>query len=198
MKVVYVRESKSRGYTVLGIDAGEGARAYTVETSLYVRIGAPLSSDELDERAFADVSFSDECYRATKKALSLLAFSDKNRRTLSLKLLRDGFSRDAVDAAVADMLRNGYINERRQLERLIETEIRINLSGRRKLVPKLVAKGYSKSDVEETLDELIESGALDLEAAAKELVLKKLGESPAEDDVKRLLYKNGFSGDYDL
>ena len=74
-------------YTVLGIDSGEGARAYTVATSVYAAIGAPIASEEISDTAFSDIAFADECFRATKKALSLLALADNNRKNLRAMLL---------------------------------------------------------------------------------------------------------------
>ncbi len=194
-KIAFIRQSKNRGYTVLGINSGDGAVAYTVEDSLYARLGAPLPSDGVSEEDFADIVLADEIFRATKKALALLTYSDNNSRTLKIKLARAGFSREAAEAAIEDMLRHGYINEERQLERLILTEAKMKLSGRGKFTPKLIAKGYKRGDIEAVTDKLVESGALDFEEIKAELIRKKLGDTPDECEVRGLLYKNGFFAD---
>ncbi len=194
-KIAFIRQSKNRGYTVLGINSGDGAVAYTVEDSLYARLGTPLPSDGVLEEDFADIVLADEIFRATKKALALLTYSDNNSRALKMKLLRAGFSREASDAAVEDMLRHAYINEERQLERLILSEAKTKLSGRGKFIPKLMAKGYKKSDIENVTDKLVASGELDFEEIKEVLIRKKLGDSQDSTEIKKLLYKNGFFAD---
>ena len=193
MKVVYVRDSKNKGYTVLLIDSGEGAVAYTVPTSVYFSVGSPITGQTLSEDDLISVKYSDECYRATKKALSLLAFSDNNVKNLKAKLVRAGFSREVADEAVLEMQRNGYINERRQLERLIISEATSKLVGPAKIIPKLVAKGYKRSDVVDVIDELTEDGKIDFEKIKHTLIEKKLGADPDSPEVRMLLYKSGFS-----
>lgn len=193
MKIVYIKESKSAGYTVLGIDLGEGAKPYTVPLAIYAEIGAPVRGAEISDGDFLGVAYADEVYRATKKALSLLAYADNNIKNLKLKLIRAGFSRDAADAASEEMQRNGYINEARQLERLILSEANSNLKGRALIVPKLVSKGYKKDEVEAVLDALLESGEIDFAEIKERLISKKLGESADSEAVKKLLYKNGFN-----
>lgn len=193
MKAVYVRASKNRGYTVLGVDSGEGARAYTVPDSLYVQIGSPLGGTELDDGDFSAVALADETFRATKKALSLLAYADNNLYNLKMKLRRAGFSKEATDQAVAEMQRDGYVNEQRQLERLILSEVRAKLTGPRLIIPKLLAKGYKRDDIESALDTLLSDGQIDFEQVKSELIKKKLGDSASHEDVKKLLYKHGFN-----
>lgn len=192
VKVVFVRESKNAGYTVLGINAGEGAVSYTVETSLYMRIGAPLASDVIGEEHFSLIVASDEIFRATKKALAILSYSDNNCFNLTRKLKSFGFSRDAVEATVEDMLRHGYVNEQKQLERLILNEAKTKLTGRAKFIPKLIAKGYKRSDIESVTERLIESGEIDFDAIKDELIERRLGDGADKDEVKKLLYKSGF------
>ncbi len=193
MKLLYVRQSKNRGYTILGINSGEGAVSYTVPDTLYMNIGAPLPSDTVSDVAFLDVKLADEIFRATKKALSFLSYADNNARVLKLKLTRSGFSREAAEAALEDMLRHGYINEERQLERLILAEAKMKLTGKAKFIPKLIAKGYKRSDIEAVTEKLSESGEVDFEEIKAELIKRKLGDEPDCEEVKKLLYKNGFS-----
>ncbi len=195
MKLVYIRDSKSKGYTVLGINSDGATAAYTVESSLYANIGAPLPSDEISEEHFSDIVYSDGLFRATKKALSLLSYSDNSGATLAAKVRRAGFSAEIAEACVEDMMRHGYINEQRQLERLIAAEVNFKLCGRAKLIPKLMAKGYKRCDIEAVTDRLIESGEIDFDRVRAELIQKKLGDSPEDGDVRALLYKSGFYAD---
>ena len=196
MKVVYVRASKNRGYTILGIDSGEGAHAYTVPDSLYAQIGSPLCGIQIGDGDFTAVVLADESLRATKKALSLLAYADNNLYSLKMKLRRAGFSVEATEQATAEMQRNGYVDEGRQLERLISSEVRLKLTGPRLIIPKLVAKGYKSDDVRSVLEALLYDGQIDFEEAKQTLIRKKLGDSASHEDVKKLLFKHGF-GTYD-
>ena len=192
MKLVYLKESKSRGYMTLGIDLDDGVKLYTVPLSVYSEIGAPMRGAVLSDADFSGVRYADEVYRATKKALSLLAYADNNVRNLKIKLLRAGFSRDAIEAVTEDMQRNGYINEARQLERLILSEANLSLKGRDAIVPKMVSKGYKRDEVESVLSALLESGEIDFAAIKERLIAKKLGTDTDAESVKKLLYKNGF------
>ncbi len=195
LKLIYVKDSKNSGYTVLGIARDDGARAYTVETTLYMRIGSPLPSDVISDEEFADITLSDEKFRSTKKALSLLTYSDNNRVSLLRKLRVAGFSSKAIESTVDDMQRLGYINEERQLERLILAEAKIKLTGRARFIPKLMAKGYKRSNIEAVTARLSESGELDFDEIKAELIRKKLGDCCDEAELKKLLYKHGFLSD---
>ena len=87
------------------------------------------------------------------------------------------------------MVVRGFVNDRRQLARLILSETK-RLQGPLKFIPKLISKGYSKSDIEIVLDELFNSGELDLDAAREELI--KRAEGLSYEERAKLLYKNGF------
>ena len=134
---------------------------------------------------------SDEYCRATKKALNILSYADNNRRNLSAKLSRGGFSREVCQRVVSDMVSHGYIDERRQLERIILVEANTKLRGPMKIIPTLVAKGYSSSDVRGVMTSLVESGEIDFKANAKALLNKKLPDGDAEER-RQFLYKNGY------
>ena len=90
------------------------------------------------------------------------------------------------------MLSVGYINERRQLERLILSEANLKLRGPAKISAHLASKGYSSRDIREVLTSLCESGEIDFKANAKKLVEKKLPEDSGEDEKKSFLYRNGY------
>lgn len=188
----FVREAKDTRLLLLGIiGEGESAR-YTVYASTFAEIGSPSVGDFLDEWQMSVIKRGDELVRAKKKALNILAYADNNRRNLAVKLLRAGFGRDVVDAVCDEMIALGYIDERRQLERIILDEANRKLRGPLKIVPALVAKGYSSSEVKETLHALVESGEIDFKRNAKLLLDKKLSDDFGEEEVKKILYKNGY------
>ena len=124
----YIREIKDTSLLLLGI-VGEGEFAdYTVNSTLYAEIGSPSVGDTIDSSSLSAIKYADELYRAKKKALSILAYSDNNQKNLKAKLLRAGFSHEISDRVCEKMVSYGYINEKNQLERLILIEQRVRNS----------------------------------------------------------------------
>ena len=188
----YIREQKNSHLLSLGIYEGEESVSYTVNAATYEAVGCPLRGDELDPSQLSAIKYTDRLIRARKKALSILAFADNNRRTLTTKLARAGFDREITSIVVEEMLSHGYIDEERQLERLILNEANVKLRGAGKLIPALVAKGYSSSDVRKVLTRLVEDGEIDFKKNAKKLLEKKLSPDADSEEKKKLLYKNGY------
>ena len=191
MKISYIREKKDTHLLCLGIDgAGESAR-FTVSRSVYAAVGRPAVGEELTDQAYAELSYADGLYRAEKKALSLLSFADNNERTLYAKLLRAGFDKDIARDVCEKMVSLGYIDERRQLERLITREAERSLCGRQKIYEKLRAKGYDSRLIREVTEGLISRGELDFEEN-REKLLSSLPEDASEEEIKKTLYKHGY------
>ena len=189
----YKREIKDTGLLLLGI-VGEGESAdFTVSSSLYLEIGAPSVGDSIGDAEFSAIKYADELYRARKKALNILAYADNNQKNLKAKLLRAGFGYEVSSQVCEEMISHGYINEQNQLERLITLEANQKLRGPSRILPALVTKGYSPSDVKEVLCRLVESGEVDFKKNARLLVNKKLPEDADREEIKKLLYKNGFT-----
>ena len=115
-----------------------------------------------------------------------------NKKNLATKLYRAGFGRDTVSAVTAEMEGLGYIDERRQLERIILNEANLKLRGPRKIIPTLAAKGYSTSDISSVMSALVDSGEIDFSRNARILAEKKLPDDADSEEKKKLLYKNGY------
>ena len=187
----FIREAKDSRLLSLGIIEGEESARYTVGESVYSEIGRPAVGDDLSETDMSAIRSADEIYRAEKKALSLLSYADNNRRTLRQKLLRAGFGAEIVNTVCEKMVDLGYIDENRQLERLILVEANTKLRGPQRIIPSLVSKGYSLSDVKAVMHALVESGELDFKKNAKALINKKLPDADIEEK-RKFLYKNGY------
>ena len=190
--VSYIRTSKDQKLLLLGIIEEGESNNYTVNLSAFRDIGAPSVGAELDSSQMSGIRYTDELIRAKKKALNILAYADNNKKNLSLKLYRAGFSREIVDSVCSDMVEHGYVNEERQLERIILNEANIKLRGPMKITPALVAKGYSMAQVKSVMNRLVESGEIDFSLNAKRLLDKKLPDGGDNEEVKKILYKNGF------
>ena len=191
-KVLYIKPSKSGATYLLGILTEEGEERFKIPSTLYRAIGSPQRGGILTDEELSDVRAADEEQRATKKALSLLSYADSSERALALKLRRAGYSNSAATEAARDMVMHGYIDEHRQLLRLVEREANVSLAGPLKLLPKLVGKGYTADGVRSALRELISDGTVDLSENARRLIEKKLGENPSDEERKKLLYKYGY------
>lgn len=185
-----IREIGDKGLLSLAI-GGEESANYTVNAVLYAEIGSPSVGDALTDEQIYTIREYDEYFRAKKKALSILAYADNNRRNLALKLSKAGFPRELCDRVVSEMVSLGYIDEKRQLERLITVEANGKLRGPLRIIPALVNKGYSSSDIRAVMHELTESGEVDFRKNAKALLDKKLPVADPEEK-KKFLYKNGY------
>lgn len=188
----YIREQKDSHLLSLGVVEGGETVLYTVNAETYEAVGSPAPRCHLTESQLSAIKYTDSLIRAKKKALSLLAFSDNNRRTLMTKLLRAGFSREISESVVSEMVALGYVNEERQLERIILDEANRKLRGAGKIIPALTAKGYSSTDVRSVLSRLVQEGQIDFKENAKTLIAKKLPEDADPEEKKKLLFKNGY------
>lgn len=187
----FVRQIKDTKLLLLGIvEEGESA-TYTVTLETYENIGSLSAGDFIDETALVSIKYADEYIRAKKKALNILAFADNNRRQLTDKLRRAGFSREIAQEICEEMVSLGYVNELRQLEIIVLNEANIKLRGPVKIMAALSAKGYSSRDIRTAISNLTERGELDFKRNA-ELLLEKKMTSGDEDEKKKILYKNGY------
>ena len=192
MHVVYVRPSRTKGYIRIGIDSDGERINLTVSESEYKDAGSPMCRDEVDSDSYAILLNANDGYKARLRALRILEYSTNSERSLFRKLRASGYSRELCEEVAGEMKGYGYLDDLRQLRRLVELEVTRNMTGPRKLVPKLVAKGYSASDIRATIDELSDSGVIDF-SLAREALIEKRCEGLSEEDTKKILYKNGYT-----
>ena len=111
---------------------------------------------------------------------------------LYTKLRARSISDKTANEVVSEMLALGYIDEQRQLARLISDEANRKLLGPRKITPKLISKGYSMSSIREALEGLVNLGEIDFGENRDRLLEKHLGDSLDEEEIKKLLFKYGY------
>ena len=190
MKLKNIKSSNVKNYLVLFVDKGDGTELFCVSENQYERIGSPLIGDEITDGQYGLLSSLKEEWLAVKRALNILSYGDNSRSSLFAKLRKAGFSSDVSKRTVEQMVVLGYIDEKRQLRRLISYEVNKSLSGPRKFTSKLYSKGYSAASIREVTEELIRSGEIDFAEARRALVEKY---SPTtEEEEKALYYKRGF------
>jgi len=192
-KLDYIRISKDKKLLLLGVsEEGERYR-FTVSEGMYISIGSPTNGSILSDEELSLIKKEDERIRASKKALSLLSYSDNNEKQLTQKLVRSGFSFELSDSVAKEMVSLGYIDEDRQLCRLILKEANTNLLGYRRILPKLIFRGYSSKKIKEVTERLVKDGEISFKENAKKLIEKRLSKNATTEEKKTLLYKNGYS-----
>jgi hypothetical protein len=140
MKVIYIRDSKSRGYLRIGISVGEEKKEYTLSEREYRGELSLLVGDEVSDGALSRLIECDMKYRAKLSALRILSYGDNNEKVLKAKLISKGISQKAAHEVAREMVSLGYINERRQLEVLVEKEVLRELRGPRAVYMRLMKK----------------------------------------------------------
>ena len=152
----------------------------------------PHKGASIDENSLYALTLGDEYYRAKRASLSILSYGDNNEKTLHTKLRTRGISDEVAADVVREMVSLGYIDELRQLERLIIEAANRKLLGPRKIVPRLVSKGYRLADIKAVFASLCGSGEIDPNENKERLLDKNLGDARDTEQVKKLLYKYGY------
>ena len=192
MTVIYIKEAASKGYLKIGVRAGEQKHSFVISQKQYELIGSPEIKENLTRDTISELEYYDMLYRAKLKAMRILSYGDNSARTLIRKLRLAGFTPDIADTVTKDMVSLGYINTSRQLDRLVSSAVNTSCLGKRKIIPKLIAKGYDRVDIEKAIDRLLSTGEIDF-SLARERLIEKLGDNPTEEEIKKVLYKNGHS-----
>ncbi|MBQ7363818.1 MAG: RecX family transcriptional regulator [Clostridia bacterium] len=189
-KVLYVKESRVRGYVILGISDGGESSSFTVNKITYSAIGSPIRGSELPNEELPQLMTEDEQFRALRRALSILSFGDNSKRALDAKLRRAGFSQGAREYAVRECEGHGYINEERQLEAKILSLANGKLHGQYYLRARLARAGFDISSVDAVIRRLVDMGEVDFSANLERLAEEK-GVS-GEEELRALAYKYGY------
>lgn len=187
MTISFLRASARQGYTTLGVSVDGETKKYTVPDRAVATL---FRGYELDPLEYEEIVRLDEERRAQDKAASLLSASDKSRSTLRMRLSSLGFSRESAEGAVEECVRLGYLNEERQLRRLISREALVSLRGPKYIVRKLASKGYAISDIRRIISELTESGEIDFSDSFARLAEKRGATDP--ESLRALAYKYGY------
>ena len=151
-----------------------------------VSINTELSVEELKELIYVS-----ECYRAKEKAVWYLSRGDLSEKALFEKLKRS-FSEKAAAFALSQMVKRGYVNDRRYAENLAKKFAGQNVSARAS-IGKMLEKGVPLDLAKEVLQG---SKGTDSERAYKLLCSKYKNKTESEDDRRRTiaaLQRRGFS-----
>lgn len=181
-----------QGYISITVSEGGEGKTYTVRASVYEELGSPKKAAVLTEENMHTLRDADEYYRGKRAALSILSYGDNNAKTLLEKLRRRSISDQTGEKIIKEMISLGYIDERRQLERLILEDSNRKLLGPRKMMPRLLAKGYKSADIKEVYSNLTRTGEVNLGENKEKLLEKHIGTDRDDEEVKRILFKYGY------
>ena len=195
MKIKTLKINEKSKCVLIGIEGENGYKSYKVSESFYIDIGAPEIGASLLSDTVALVEEENEYHEALKKALSLLEYSDNSKSMLFKKLLMRKVNKDAARYAVKRCVALGYLDEERQLKRLVSDLANNSLLGKNKIVAKLVAKGYLTTDVYKIIAILLDEGEIDFEHNKQKLIEKHSAVCGDEEALTKLLYKHGFKDD---
>ena len=190
MKVIYIRPLRDRGYLSIGFSNGEEKLSFSLSEGEYRELGSLLIGDETDD--IEPFIYCDKKYKARRYALRILEYGDNSESLLKKKLIMKKIPRDIADIVVREMVSLGFVNERRQLERMVESLANKSLFGRRKILARLISKGYSKSRIYEVIEHLISHGVIDFQKTREALIEKKLSHDASDEEIRELMYKYGY------
>lgn len=191
MIVIYIKDTE-RGYMRVGVADGEKKSSFVISEREYRESGEVRPRDEISDEMLEFFTKCDMRYKAKKRALNILSYGDNSERMLKRKLYTAGISRDIIDEVAEEMRSLGYINSERQISRLVINEVTLHSFGPGKIIPKLVSKGYDRSEVQRVISELVSRGEVDFSEARARLLRAKLSEDADDEERKKLLYKYGY------
>jgi SOS response regulatory protein OraA/RecX len=190
-KVLFIKPIPAHKRVQIGIENDDGETVVLkVRESTYTSLGAPERGKEISDSTFDSLKREDELLRAYRKAVGWLADSDRSRFELKRKLYAQGFTSQIIDVVLDKCEEYGYLDENRQLERLVEREANRKLRGRYYIRRKLISKGYRASAIDRVTDQLVENGEIDFNANFERLVQKR-GDGD-EDKIMTLKYRYGY------
>ena len=190
IKILSIKETKEKNILSLLIFKGEDTSRYTLD-SAFVKTMQLSPGDEITEEMLSEISSRAEYVGAKRRALSILSYADNSKATLRQKLRQAGVGRECAERVTEEMVSLGYIDEHRQLERLVSRLAGESLFGPKKIMARLVSKGYAGASVRQAMRLLTERGEVDF-AESRRLLLEKYGVSDGTEEASKLLYKNGY------
>jgi len=152
-------------------------------------------ADVIGKETFCRIAEYSEMCEAVTKTLRILADGMYSIRALTDKLARSGFSKEAIEAAVALALKRGLIDELSQAEAIAERQASKLHRGRSRVIRELTAKGYPSGIASRAADSVPIS--VYREALEVSLMKKCRGVIPTEkaerDKITASLVRLGFS-----
>lgn len=167
---------------------GEFAFGLSRITAAWLQVGQQLSSEKV-----SDLKAQDTQEVAYQRALLLLSFRPRSSAELRQRLKRLGFHEDAIESAVARLLRSGLVDDTRFAKEWAENRNEFRPRSRRALEYEMRQHGLGREEIDRALEGLDEN-SLALQAARK--YARKLQGLRSADFYRRLygfLSRRGFN-----
>ncbi len=176
----------------VSLDDGERVkkRSFLTTKADYEAVGMPCAEETLFYEDYMILAREADRALAKERAYMILASGDNTKKGLYQKLRKKGFSSDASQYAVTEMVSCGSLREDEYLRRALSYYSEEKLYGRRKTLASLLARGFSPDEIREAIRSAEESGELDFEESKRQLLLSK-GELTPEEK-KKLLFRYGY------
>lgn len=194
MKEATLLQVDARGdefFLRLSFSDGESERTQLlrVREEEYRAVGEPTAGALLLAEDLRILSFRENAKKAYERAVKILASADNTRRALQRKLVERGFTAAEAESAVERLAAEGYLNEDEMLLRQFAVFAK-RMWGPLKFMPSLLAKGFSREDIDRVQARAEEEGVYRADEIRKELFEKFAPADKAE--ARALLYRFGF------
>lgn len=150
------------------------------------RIGVGSLPYELSLEQFDSLEYSSRLWSAVKKALDLLSYGDCSKRRLTEKLIQRGFARELSEDAADYAERLGYIDEKGQLSRAVDS-LAAKGYGRSRIKQELVKKGISREVISDELEILLDG--IDFDDSLTTLLERKVDFTRLDSTPEGLKYR---------
>lgn len=140
--------------SILGDGGKSERRKFLLFTEQYLELGL-FRGAVIDEDTFEKIEELSKKCAAIRKGSDLLAYSSSSRVRLAQRLRSKGIDRESAEDAAAHLQRLGAINERADIERLIQSGLK-KLWGKRRIYRELCAKGYERDIISDELSKIDE------------------------------------------
>ena len=160
---------------------------------------------EWDESLEEQLRKKDVSWKAKNRALGLLASRARSAFEIRQRLRRKDYPEDAIDYALSELERLGYLDDRAFAEMFVRDRLNLRPRGSRLLMRELRAKGISEEIAKSVIEEALVANESSDSEVALELAKKWLARQKAPADaaarmkLERRLYgqlaRKGFGGD---
>ncbi len=158
-----------------------------------MRIGLKIEPEVIEK-----IIEADEVMRAKNYALSLLREDIHSKSEMEQQLAREGFEAQAVQTAIAELIRSGHIRDRKYAENWVNRRKKSNPRGKTLLTHELVDKGIDRETAEQVVAEVNaeDEAKLALEIAQKRAKhYKRLPIQAAKRRLHGYLARRGFESE---
>ena len=193
IKVTSIRACDSGDGVMLSVNIDGEKNTFDISADDFLESGivkGVITADDFDK-----LSENSRFYAAKRAAIRIIASGQCSKKKLYEKLRRKGFPHQCAKNAADYAADCGYIDEEWQIKSYLKDLVGKRYIGRRKLLPMLLAKGYSGDKILSVLDESYTDE--EFRVAKQSFLIKKFGKTKPEnfeeaEEMKKALYKQGY------